>query len=152
GDVASGLRGLRDGLIRAGDARLLPRFLFLEGEQAILLGGLGEPELALASVEQMLARCAAREERWYVPELSRIKGERMRAAGSAADDPTIETLFLQSLEEAHQQGALAWELRTAISLARLWQDLGRADEAASVLRPIHARLSEGFATPDAQTA
>jgi hypothetical protein len=150
GDIASGLRGLRDGLIRAGDARLLPRFLFLEGEQAIYLGGIGESELALASVEQMLARCEVREERWYVPELSRIKGELLRAAGGAADVAAIETLFLQSLDEARQQGALAWELRTATSLALLWRDLGRATESEALLRPIHARLTEGFATVDAR--
>jgi predicted ATPase len=152
GDLASGLRGLHDGLVRAGDARLLPRFLFLEGEQARCLGDIGESELALASVDQMLARCAAREERWYIPELSRIKGELMRVAGGTVDAAAVETLFDEALEEAHRQGALAWELRTATSLATLWRDLGRSCEAATLLRPIYARLTEGFATVDARAA
>jgi predicted ATPase/DNA-binding winged helix-turn-helix (wHTH) protein len=152
GDSANGLRGLREGLIEAGDARLLPRFLFLEAEEATWRGGSGESELALASVDKMLARCAARDERWYVPELSRIKGELMRMAGDATDVAAIETLFLQSLEEARQQGAVAWELRTATSLALLQRDLGRATEAAALLRPIHARLTEGVTTADARAA
>ena len=58
----------------------------------------------------------------------------------------------KALEEAHQQGAGAWELRTATSLARLWRNLGRATEASTLLRPILARLTEGFTTVDAQAA
>jgi hypothetical protein len=150
GDVANGLRSLREGLNAAGDARLLPRFLFLEAEQAIYRGGSGEFEPALGSVDQMLARCAARDERWYVPELLRIKGELLRMAGD--DVAAIEALFLQSLDEARQQGAVAWELRSATSLALLQRDLGRATEAAALLRPMHARLTEGFTTADARAA
>jgi predicted ATPase len=152
GDVASGLRGLREGLTRAGDARLLPRFLLLEGELAIGLGGIGEHELALESVEQVLARCAARDELWCVAELSRIKGELLRTAGGPTDVAAIETLLLEALELARQQGAVAWELRTATSLALLRRDIGRATEAAAPLRAIYTRLTEGFTTVDAQAA
>ena len=152
GDTANGLRGLREGLSAAGDARLLPRFLLLEAEEAILRGRSGETELALASVDQMLARCEARDERWYAPELLRIKGELMRTAVAAPDVGAIETLFLESLEEARRQGAVAWELRTTTSLALLQRDLGRAIEAAALLRPIHARLTEGVMTVDALAA
>jgi hypothetical protein len=76
----------------------------------------------------------------------------MRMAGDATDVAAIETLFLQSLEEARQQGAVAWELRTATSLALLQRDLGRATEAAALLRPTHARLTEGVTTADARAA
>ncbi len=152
GDIANGLQGLQEGLLAAGDARLLPRFLFLEAELAIHHGANGEAEPALASVDQMLERCASRDERWYVPELMRIKGELLRMAGDKADVAAIETLFLQSLHEARQQGAMAWELRTATSLARLWRDLGRPTEAGALLRPIHAQFTEGRATADALAA
>jgi predicted ATPase len=152
GDIATGLRSLREGLIRAGDARLLPRFLLLQGEQAAWLGRNGESEPALESVNEMLARCVARDERWYVPELSRIKAELMHAMGGAANVAAIETLMLQSLEEAGQQGALSWELRTVTGLALLWRDQGRAAEAAALLRPVYARLTEGFTTADARAA
>jgi predicted ATPase/DNA-binding winged helix-turn-helix (wHTH) protein len=149
GDIPLGLGILRDGLEQAGDARLLPRFLFLRGEQALYLGRTGEVALALDSVDQMLARCAARDEGWYTAELSRIKGELMLAGGAVAN---AEKLFVQSLDEAHGQGALFWELRTATSLARLWQNNGRRAEAGALLRPIHARLTEGHATADARAA
>jgi ATP/maltotriose-dependent transcriptional regulator MalT len=152
GDILGGLRILRDGLEQAGDARLLPRFLFLQGEQALFLGRTGEVELALEGVEQMLARCAAREERWYVAELLRIKGELMLARGDPAEAADIEKLFFQSLNEARGQGALSWELRTATSLARLWQEDGRRADAGALLRPVHARLTEGLATADRRAA
>jgi predicted ATPase len=152
GDIVGGLRIMRDGLEQAGDARLLPRFLILQGEQALYLGRTGEVELALERVDQMLARSAAREEGWYVAELLRIKGELMLARGGAAEAADIETLFVQSLDEARGQGALAWELRTATSLARLWQESGRHVEAGALLRPVLARLTEGLTTADARAA
>jgi predicted ATPase/DNA-binding winged helix-turn-helix (wHTH) protein len=152
GDVPGGLGILRDGLEQASDARLLPRFLFLEGEQALYLGRTGEVGPARDSVEQMLARCAARDERWYVAELLRIKGELMAARGDPTEAADIEKLFLKSLDEARGQGAFFWELRTATSLARLWRKNGRLAEAGALLRPIHARLTEGHATADPRAA
>jgi predicted ATPase len=152
GDIVAGLHHMQDGFEQAGDARLLPRFLFLAGEYAVYLGNVGESELALHRVEQMLARCAAREERWYMAELLRIKGELMLAERERTAVADIEPLFLRALEEARQQGALSWELRTATSLARLWRELGRDTGAAALLRPIHARLTEGFTTADARAA
>jgi predicted ATPase/DNA-binding winged helix-turn-helix (wHTH) protein len=152
GDIPGGLGILSGGLEQAGDARLLPRFLFLRGEQALLLGRTGEVEQALDSVEQMLAHCAARDERWYMAELLRIKGELIVAGGDPTEAASIETLFLESLDEAHGQGALFWELRTGISLATLWRNNGRLAEAGSLLRPIHERLTEGHATADPRAA
>ena len=152
GDIPGGLGILGGGLEQAGDARLLPRFLLLRGEQALLLGTMGEVEQALDSVEQMLTRCAARDERWYMAELLRIKGELMVAGGDPTEAAGIERLFLESLDVARGQGALFWELRTATSLARLWRNNGRLAEAGALLRPIHARLIEGHATADPQAA
>jgi predicted ATPase len=120
----------------------------LRGEQAWLLGMTGEVERALESVEQMLAHCAARDERWYMPELLRIEGELLAARRDAAETARIEALFLESLEQARGQGALFWELRTGISLAKLLRDNGRRSEVGSLLRPIYARLTEGHATAD----
>ena len=93
GDIRGGLRNLSDGLEQVGDARLLPRFLFLRGEQALLLGTTGEAEQALDSVEQMLTRCAARDERWYMAELLRIKGELMLLAAIRANRPASKRCF-----------------------------------------------------------
>ncbi|MBF6034282.1 helix-turn-helix transcriptional regulator [Pseudomonas sp. P155] len=59
-----------------------------------------------------------------------------------------ETLLQQSLTIARSQGALAWELRSATSLAQLWQRQSRCQEALDLLTPIYQRFNEGYATPD----
>jgi predicted ATPase len=56
------------------------------------------------------------------------------------------------LTVAQSQGAKAWELRTATSLARLWQHQGKRQEARDLLAPIYNWFSEGFDTPDLQEA
>ena len=152
GDIAGGLRVLRDGLEQAGDARFLPRFLFVQGEQAQLLGKLGEVGLALEGVDQMLARCEARDEGWYVAELLRIKGELMLERSGQGALADAEALFLRSLDEARRQGALSWELRTAMNLARLWSERRRRADAGALLRSVYASFTEGFATDDLRAA
>ncbi|HUN45395.1 MAG TPA: hypothetical protein VMU85_02695, partial [Stellaceae bacterium] len=56
--------------------------------------------------------------------------------------------MLQSLAWARKQSALAWELRAATSLARLWSRNGRAKEALALLAPLHGRFTEGLGTID----
>jgi predicted ATPase len=51
---------------------------------------------------------------------------------------------------AQSQGAKAWELRTATSLARLWQQQGKRQEARDLLAPVYSWFTEGFDTPDLQ--
>ena len=150
GDIAGGLRALRLGLEQAGDARLLPRFLLLLGELAVCLGEAGEVALGLATVEETLARCEARDERWYVAELLRIKGELAILEGAA--DAVAERYFLRALDCARPQGALSWELRTATSLARLWKDRDRVAEGLELLSSVYGRFTEGFETADLRRA
>ncbi|MCM2377318.1 ATP-binding protein [Pseudomonas marginalis] len=79
---------------------------------------------------------------WCAAEILRVR------AASIADPRARETLLLDALGLAHQQGALAWELRCATSLAQLWQTQGRLQAARDVLGSVYARFTEGFATPD----
>jgi predicted ATPase len=60
--------------------------------------------------------------------------------------------FWQALEWARRQGALAWELRAATSLARLWQDQGRTKVARELLAPVYDRFTEGFGSLDLKIA
>jgi predicted ATPase len=53
---------------------------------------------------------------------------------------------------AREQGALIWELRVALSLARLWRDQGRSADALGILQPVYDRFTEGFDTTDLSTA
>jgi predicted ATPase len=64
------------------------------------------------------------------------------------DARAAEALLLEALGLAHQQGALAWELRCATSLAGVWLSQGRLEAARDLLGSIYARFTEGFATPD----
>jgi predicted ATPase len=61
-------------------------------------------------------------------------------------------LFELSLETARKQGALSWELRTAVSLARLSHETGKREHATLLLLPIVGKFNEGFLTPDLKQA
>ena len=79
---------------------------------------------------------------WCTPEILRVRAEAMPDAQSA------ESLLLEALGLAHQQGALAWELRCATSLAQRWQQQGRLQPARDLLGSVYGRFTEGFATRD----
>jgi predicted ATPase len=152
GDISAGLQALRGGLEEAGEARFLPRFLLLLGELAVCLGKGGEIALGLETVGETLARCEARDERWYVAELLRIKGELTILEGAADAAAAAEGHFLQALDCARPQGAVAWELRAATDLARLWGDQHRVAEARELLGSVYGRFTEGFETADLREA
>ena len=57
-----------------------------------------------------------------------------------------------SLEVARQQQAKSWELRAAMSLARLWRDQGKVPEARELLAPVYGWFTEGFDTRDLKEA
>jgi len=66
----------------------------------------------------------------------------------AGHDPAgAERCFSQAIDIAQQQSAKFWELRAAISLARLWQEQGKRDAARDLLVPIYGWFTEGFDTP-----
>jgi predicted ATPase/DNA-binding winged helix-turn-helix (wHTH) protein len=152
GDIAGGLAVLRSELERAGEARFLPRFLLPLGEFAACLGEAGEVAQGLATVDQALARCAARDERWYEAELMRIKGVLLLGESERQSVAAAEQCFGEALEVARRQGALFWELRSASSLARLRLSQHRHDEARGVLAPVYAKFSEGFDLADLRAA
>src|SRR5262249_33627511 len=63
-----------------------------------------------------------------------------------------EACFQQALAVARRQQAKSWELRVAMSLARLWQQQGKRAEAYELLAPLYGWFTEGFDTPDLQEA
>jgi predicted ATPase len=66
--------------------------------------------------------------------------------------PQAEACFQQALAIARHQQAKSWELRTAMSLARLWQQQGKRAEAYDLLASIYGWFTEGFDTADLQDA
>jgi predicted ATPase len=106
----------------------------------------------LAIVDDALAQSEKSEERWILPELLRLKGELMLLHHAPNAAAVGEAHFQQSLEWARRQGALAWELRSATSLARLWHRQGKTTQARKLLSTVYRRFTEGFDTADLVTA
>jgi predicted ATPase len=115
------------------------------------LGRLGE---ALNAVNDGVASAGkgAEGQVWYVPELLRIKGELLLRQGAEGSGMAAEDCFEQAAEMAREQGALFWELRSALSFARLRLAQGRHAEARNILQPVHDRFTEGFGGADLRAA
>jgi predicted ATPase len=89
---------------------------------------------------------------WYAPELLRIKGEVLLQQAGNQSTLAAEDCFGQAGQLAREQGALFWELRVALSVARLRVSQGRRHEARASLGSVYDRFTEGFATADLQAA
>ena len=148
GEVTVGLRLLSAARNELRGAGVRERFHFVVGALAEGLADGGEPAEGLAVIEEAIERVERGEKRWCLAELLRLKGElllRRRGLDAASD---AESFFLDALDWARRQGALSWELRAATSLARLWGDQDRGNEANDLLAPLYARFTEGFETSD----
>jgi predicted ATPase len=69
-----------------------------------------------------------------------------------SDAPKAEACFERALAVARQQQAKSWELRAAMSLARLWRDEGKPQQARELLAPVYGWFTEGFDTRDLKEA
>jgi predicted ATPase len=100
---------------------------------------------------EALTRVEATEERWWEAELHRLKGTLLLQLPNP-DILQAAAWFRQALAVARGQQAKALELRAALHLSRLWQQLGKRAEAQQLLAPIYGWFTEGFDTPDLQEA
>jgi len=116
------------------------------------IAGIGQLGKALVKVDEAVAWAEEGGERWYNPELLRIKGELLVREAADRSPSAAEDCFARASELAREQGALYWELRIALSLARLRMSQHRQDKARAILRPVYGRFAEGFATADLQAA
>ena len=89
------------------------------------------------------------EERCNEAELHRLRGDLLNATG---DPSAAERNYHQALEVARKQSAKLLELRSSVSLARLWRDQGKRTEASDLLAPIYRWFTEGFDTLDLKEA
>jgi len=112
--------------------------------EALALGGDGA---ALEVIDEALA-LTEQGERWSESELIRIKGKVLLADNGAS----AEECFHQALHIAREQGARSWELRAVTTLARLWCDKGKRNEARELLAPIYGWFTEGVDTADLKKA
>lgn len=107
---------------------------------------------AMERLDEALTQVDASGERWYEAEIYRFKGEFLLEQRGTAAAPQAEACLHRSLEIARRQGARAWELRTATSLARLWQSQGKSTAASALLVPVHGVFTEGNDTTDLKEA
>lgn len=151
GRVGAGLPLLRTSFeeIQDGMPYRCPAF---SGELAHALSQIGRITEGIAVVDKALERCNQTEERWYTPELLRTKGLLLQSSVSADATDAAQDYFLQARAGARQQGAMSWELRAVMSLARLWESQSRGKEALDLLEPVFNRFTEGFETADLKAA
>ena len=90
-------------------------------------------------------------ERWCEAEVYRMAGE-IALLSSELDAAKAEGYFQRALAVARQQQAKSWELRAAMSLARVWRDQGKVQQARELLAPVYGWFTEGFDTRDLKDA
>jgi predicted ATPase len=149
GDVTEGISLLRSGstAYRASGVELLvPHYLDLLAAACEIAG---RAEEGLAFLEDALQLVERTGEGWLAAELNRHKGQLLLCQGHSK---AAEELYLEALDIAQKQEAKLWELRAAVSLARLHRDQGCPVEAGDVLAPIYGWFTEGFDTPDLKEA
>jgi len=152
GDVVTGVRCLRTGLVELRETKYVLRFPGLLGALAEGMADVGQVTQALGAIDEALAQCETTDERWTMTELLRIRGELLLLEGAPDASAAAENHFQQGLDWARRQAALSWELRCATALARLWHDQARSKEAHDLLAPVYDRFTEGFATADLRAA
>jgi class 3 adenylate cyclase/predicted ATPase len=149
GDVAEGLSLLRRGLAGyrgAGFEVFVPYNISFLAEACETAGQFEE---ALTLIDEALRIVERTGERWFEAELYRRKGRLLLRQGHPV---APEELYRKALSIAVKQEAKLWELRAAVSLARLRRDQGRRVEARGLLAPAYAWFTEGFDTPDLKDA
>jgi len=149
GDVAEGMSLLRSGSIasRATGAEVwMPFHLALLARACEIAGKIEECLTLLEDAFQIVAKTGTR---WLEAELYRHKGHMLLRQGHPE---VAEELYRKALSVAEEQGAKLWELRAAVSLARLRRGQGHHIEARDLLAPVFAWFTEGFDTANLKEA
>jgi DNA-binding winged helix-turn-helix (wHTH) protein/predicted ATPase len=123
-------------------------FASLLGEALEQDGKSGE---ALSLLEDHIAAVSDTGALWCAAELHRERGQ-LLLKGTVPDFAGAQAEFLQAMDIARRQSAKLWELRAAVSLARLWRDQDRNSDAHHLLSPIYAWFTEGFDWADLKVA
>jgi predicted ATPase len=146
-----GLAQMHQGLaaiLATGQELARPHWLVLLAEVA---GHVGQVEEGLRLLAEALTAFEASGRGDELTEVYRLQGELLQRQ-PAPDAPQAEACFQQALAVARRQQAKSWELRAAMSLARLWQQQGKRAEAHELLAPVYGWFTEGFDTADLKDA
>ena len=111
----------------------------------------GRHHEASSVLERAFSMSEANQDHYNEPEMHRIAGE-LALHGPHPDTSQAEVHYLSAIETARSQDAKSWELRAAMSLARLWQGQDKRREARDLLAPVYDWFTEGFDTADLKDA
>jgi predicted ATPase len=149
GQAAEGLplmlKGIDD-VSATGCNILIPLFLMVLAQ---VYGTAGQPQEGLKQLVKAAKLVETTREGWAEAEMHRIRGTLLL---SIHDQAAAEDSFHKALAVAQRQNAKFWELRAAMSMARLWRDHGKRDEARDLLAPVYGWFTEGFDTLDLKEA
>ncbi len=112
---------------------------------------IGQFDAAWRGIGEALTAVEATKERWFEADIYRIAGE-IALMSPEPDAAKAEAYFERALAVARAQQAKSWELRAAMSMARLWRNQGKRDEVRDLLAPVYGWFTEGFDTLDLKEA
>jgi predicted ATPase len=112
---------------------------------------LGQIDEALRWISEATTALNRSKETWPEAEVHRVAGE-IALQSPDQDTAKAQAYFERALAVARQQQAKSWELRAAMSMARLWRDQGKREEARDLLAPVYGWFTEGFDTLDLKEA
>ena len=118
---------------------------------ALAYSALGKFDDAWRSIDEAMTAVELTKEGWYRAEINRVAGE-IALKSPEPDAVKAEAYFERALAVARRQQAKSWELRAAMSLARLWRDQGKSQQARELLAPVYGWFTEGFDTRDLKEA
>ena len=112
---------------------------------------IGKIDDARRCIGEAMAAMEKAKERWCEAEVNRVAGE-IELLLPEPDPAKAEACFDRALAIAREQRAKSWELRAAMSKARLWRDQGRRSQARDLLAPVYGWFPEGLGTLDLKQA
>jgi predicted ATPase len=118
---------------------------------ALAYARFGKLEDARRCIGEAKTRVETTKEGWYLAEINRIAGE-IALLQPQPDVTKSQEHYERALQVARQQQAKSWELRAAMSLARLWRDQGKVQQVRELLTPVYGWFTEGFDTRDLRDA
>jgi predicted ATPase len=151
GKAKEGIAQINQGIMAwraTGAENLRPYYLALLTEAH---GIMGQPEAGLTVLAEALMVVDTTGARFYEPELYRLKGA-LLLQQSSDNSMAAESCFHQAIAIAQNQQAKSLELRIATTMARLWQQQGKRQEAYALLAPVYSWFTEGFDTADLKDA
>jgi predicted ATPase len=151
GNASDAVRAITSGmtLLRSTGAALYEPWHLLH--LAMAYAELGQPDDARRCIDDAIDKVERSNEKAWEAEVNRIAGE-VALKSPAPDTQKAEKHFEHALGVAREQQMKSFELRAAMSLARLWRDQGKPQQARELLAPVYGWFTEGFDTLDLKYA